>query len=191
MKDLKLLYVPNRKDWRAWLKKNHKKESEIWLVYYKKHTGKDRVPYDDAVEEALCFGWIDSIIRRLDEDRFAQKFTPRKDSSTWSESNIKRIAKLENTGLMTAAGIKMVEIAKKTGKWDKPVKSPDTHELHPEFEKVLKTHPKAKKYFYNLAPSYRKHYTGWISAAKREETLKKRIKEAIALLNKNQKLGMK
>ena len=116
---------------------------------------------------------------------------PRKKTSTWSEPNKKRIAKLENTGLMTKAGIKMVEIAKETGKWDESVNAPNIPELHPEFEKALKSNPLAKNNFDNLAPSYRKHYIGWISAAKREETVKKRINEAIVLLKKNQKLGMK
>jgi uncharacterized protein YdeI (YjbR/CyaY-like superfamily) len=191
MAKLNLLYVNNRRDWRKWLEDNYKKEKEIWLVYYKKHTGKDRVAYEDAVEEALCFGWIDSIIRKLDEDRFAQKFTPRKNTSKWSESNKKRIHKLESSGLMSEAGLQKVKIAKETGKWDEVITPPNLLSMHADFEAALKKNTKATKNFNALAPSYKKQYIGWISVAKKAETRKKRIKEAIELLNMNQKLGLK
>jgi uncharacterized protein YdeI (YjbR/CyaY-like superfamily) len=191
MDQLNLLYVGNRKDWRKWLEKNHSTEKEIWLVYYKKHTGLDRVPYEAAVEEALCFGWIDSIVRRLDEDKFAQKFTPRKNSSKWSELNKARIAKLEKLGILAEAGLKSVEKAKESGKWFETIKPPQTESLDPEFEKELKKNPNANNYFKSLAPSYKKQYVGWISAAKKDETRKKRIMEAIDLLNQNKKLGLK
>lgn len=191
MKELNLLYVFNRQDWRKWLEENHLSKKEIWLVYYKKHTGKDRVDYNDAVEEALCFGWIDSIIRKIDDEKFAQKFTPRKASSNWSESNKKRIAKLEKLGIMSEAGIKSVQSAQETGKWDEIIDFPKLTEIHPDFETALKKHPVASEYFMSLAPSYKKHYVGWISAAKKDETRKRRIKEALDLLNKKQKLGLK
>jgi uncharacterized protein YdeI (YjbR/CyaY-like superfamily) len=185
------LYVNNRKDWRRWLENNHTIEKEIWLVYYKKHTGKDRVPYDDAVEEALCFGWIDSIVTRIDDEKYAQKFTPRKDSSQWSESNKKRIEKLTSLGIMSDEGLKKVKIAKKSGKWDEIIKIPHWDDIHLDFKKALEKNPKANKNFNQLAPSYKKHYIEWITLAKKEETRLNRIKEAIKLLNKNQKLGLK
>ena len=197
MNPLNLLYVSNRKDWRRWLKNNHLTENRTLLhsgvqhVYYKKHTGKDRVPYNDAVEEALCFGWIDSIIRRLDDERFAQKFTPRKDTSKWSESNKKRIAKLEIMGLMTSEGLKKVERAKATGKWNENIEHPFIDKIHPQFETALKNNPLALTNFENLAPSYKRNYNGWIRAAKKEETRRKRIEEAVNLLKENRKLGMK
>ena len=87
MKVSKTLYITNRDDWRKWLEKNHDKEKEIWLIYYKKNTKKTRIPYDDAVEEALCFGWIDSTVKRLDEEKYAQKYTPRNTNRIWSELN--------------------------------------------------------------------------------------------------------
>lgn len=186
-----LIYVSNRKDWREWLEKNHTTEKEIWLVYYKKHTGKDRIPYDDAVEEALCFGWIDSIVRRLDDEKYAQKFTPRKDQSNWSESNKRRIEKMTAQDKMTEAGLIKIKRAKETGKWDEIISSPDLHEVHPDFKNELEKNPKAKENFNRLAPSYQKYYIGWISSAKRDETRNKRIKEALGLLEKNQKLGLK
>jgi uncharacterized protein YdeI (YjbR/CyaY-like superfamily) len=99
------LYVTDRAAWRAWLEANHASEREVWLVYYKKHTRRPRIPYDDAVEEALCFGWIDSVVRRLDEDSYLQKFTPRKAKSNWCESNVKRARKLIAEGRMTKAGL--------------------------------------------------------------------------------------
>src|SRR5688572_6378674 len=100
----KTLYVTSREEWRAWLTKHYQTESEIWLIYYKKHTGKPRISYDDAVEEALCFGWVDSIVKKIDDEAFAQKFTPRRDTSKWSEINIKRVRKLIREGRMTEAG---------------------------------------------------------------------------------------
>lgn len=101
----KTLYVKDRKTWRAWLEENHSKEKEIWLVYPKKHTGKARVPYDEAVEEALCFGWIDSTVKTIDKDSFAQRFSPRKSKSAWSQPNIERMKRLKRQGLMTPAGV--------------------------------------------------------------------------------------
>ncbi|UCE28860.1 MAG: hypothetical protein JSV85_06245 [Candidatus Bathyarchaeota archaeon] len=88
------LYAVGRDDWREWLRRNHDVKKEIWLIYYKKHTGKPSIPYDDSVEEALCFGWVDSTIKRIDDQRFARKFTPRKARSRWSEANKRRARKM-------------------------------------------------------------------------------------------------
>ena len=101
----KSLHVTSRAAWRAWLERNHRRKTEVWLVFFKAHTGKPRVEYDDAVEEALCFGWVDSLVKRLDEERYAQKFTPRKAGSRWSPSNRTRVAKLVREGRMTPAGL--------------------------------------------------------------------------------------
>src|SRR5947199_112773 len=100
-----LLHPTTRAAWRSWLAANHDRETEIWLVYNKRHTGEPRVEYDDAVEEAVCFGWIDSIVRTIDENRYAQKFTPRKAKSKWSVSNIERFARMVREGKMTPAGM--------------------------------------------------------------------------------------
>lgn len=101
----KTLYVTTRKDWRAWLDKNHQKEKEIWLVYYKKHANMPRIPYNDAVEEALCFGWIDSTVKRIDEDKYTQRFSPRSNKSQWSEMNKERARRLIEQKKMTQAGL--------------------------------------------------------------------------------------
>ena len=187
----KELHVTHRQEWRAWLEKNHATEKEVWLIYFKKHTGKPRISYDDAVEEALCFGWIDSIVNKTDEEKYCQKFTPRKEKSSWSELNKKRVEMLIKQGRMTGAGLAKVETAKKNGTWDKILTSKMTFDIPVELEEALSTDAKAREFFSNLSPSYRKQYTGWIAGVKRKETREKRAAEAVKLLNKNQKLGMK
>jgi uncharacterized protein YdeI (YjbR/CyaY-like superfamily) len=184
------LYVTNRQDWRAWLKSNHAKVKEIWLIYFKKHTGRPRIPYDDAVEEALCYGWIDSTIRRLDEDRFAQKFTPRKSKSNWSELNKKRVQKLIRQGRMTKAGMVKVEAARKNGEWDKKPPAAMTFDFPIELAKALSGSKTARDFFDSLSPSFQKQYVGWIASARKPETRQRRAEEALRLLKKKQKLGM-
>jgi uncharacterized protein YdeI (YjbR/CyaY-like superfamily) len=192
MKISKTLYVTNRDDWRAWLEKNHETEKEVWLIYYKKHTNRPRIPYDDAVEEALCFGWIDSIVQKVDDERYAQKFTPRKNSSNWSESNKRRIRKLLKEGKMTQAGRVKIGVgvleAKERSKSERKTKEL----VIPSYlSEALRGNKKAWENFNNLAPSYRRRYVGWIANAKKEETRKSRIREAVELLARNEKLGMK
>src|SRR5437660_4538455 len=105
----KTLYVTNREERRAWLTKHHQSETEVWLIYYKKQSGRPRIPYDHAVEEALCFGWVDSIVKKLDDDKFAQKFTPRRDSTKWSALNKRRLRKLIREGRMTERGLAKID----------------------------------------------------------------------------------
>jgi uncharacterized protein YdeI (YjbR/CyaY-like superfamily) len=108
----------SRQEWRNWLEENHQTSPGIWLVYYKKDSPKPTISYDDAVEEALSFGWIDSTVNKLDDERYMQVFTPRKTGSTWSRLNKNRIGKLDKNGLMMPAGIEKVETAKKDGSWN-------------------------------------------------------------------------
>ena len=186
----KTLYVADRDSWRAWLEENHARETEVWLVYYKKHARRPRIPYDDAVEEALCFGWIDSTVRRLDEDRFLQRFTPRKDAGNWSESNRRRVRKLIAEGKMTEAGLAKIA----DGILDAPpAPKPERKELEvPRFiSEALMKRRKAWENFNRLAPSYRREYVTWITEAKREETRERRLKEAVALLSDGKRLGEK
>jgi len=184
------LYVSNRRDWRKWLEENYNTQNEVWLIYYKKHSGKDRIPYDDAVEEALCFGWIDSIIKKIDDERFAQKFTPRKNNNKWSELNIKRMKKMIKEEKMTDAGLNKFDKTLLNNDRDMKVKSSELT-VPPYLEEVLKNNEKAFLNFNNLAPTYKKQYILWIGDAKKEETRKKRINEAIELLTDNKKLSMK
>ena len=104
----KTLYVANRRQWRSWLAKNYAKKKEVWLVYYRKSSGKLRIPYNDAVEEALCYGWIDSILKSIDKEKFAQRFTPRKPKSNLSEMNKERIRRLIKKRKMTATGLNAI-----------------------------------------------------------------------------------
>jgi uncharacterized protein YdeI (YjbR/CyaY-like superfamily) len=185
------LYVSNRKEWQSWLKKNHSKTKEIWLVYFKKNTGKPSINYADSVEEALCFGWIDGLKKSIDEQKYAYRFTPRKSGSKWSPLNIKLAKKMIEEGKMTQAGLMAFNqmIA-----YDEDIlKARDAKEipLTSEIEKALKANKKAWENFNNLAPSYRKQYVGWLRSAKKQETMERRIEEAIKLLMENKKLGMK
>ncbi len=156
------LYFTSRKEWRDWLKKNYDIKNEVWLIYYKKHTDKPRISYDDAVEEALCFGWIDSIVRRVDDERYAQKFTPRKSGSVWSEANKRRVEKLMREGRMTEAGLVMVREAKERGEWFKRRIRKESV-VPPFMEEALAANKKALENFSKLAPSYQEeiHWVGF------------------------------
>jgi len=189
---MKTVEVKNRAEWRAWLAANHDKEIEIWLVYYKKETGKATIDYEASVEEALCYGWVDSIIKKIDETKYARKFTPRKDDSKWSPSNKKRVEKLIREGVMTEYELQKVETAKQSGKWDAPDQRPKfTFEISAEFAEALSKNEKASETFENLSPSHQKQYLGWIEVAKRPETREKRIQESMRLLAEGRKLGLK
>ena len=191
MRAVRKLYVAKRDDWRAWLERHWDVEKEVWLIFYKRNTGKPSLNYDDAVEEALCFGWIDSIIRKLDDEKFARKFTPRKAQSRWSELNKKRARRMVKEGKMTQAGLKKIREAKKSGEW---FRSPlqRTNRAMPSYViEAFAANEKARENFAKLAKSYQRQYIGWISSAKKEETQKRRLAEAIRLLEKDEKLGMK
>jgi uncharacterized protein YdeI (YjbR/CyaY-like superfamily) len=180
----------NREAWRAWLAENHARETELWLVYYKKHTGKPSVAQPDAVEEALCYGWIDSIVRTIDDERYMQKYTPRKDKSNWSALNKKRVAKLIRQGKMTPAGQAKIDAAKKNGSWSRLDAVEQRAEMPPELEKALGRNKKARAFFEELAPSHKKQYIWWIASAKRDETRKKRVRETVKRLAAGRKPGM-
>lgn len=191
MRRTKELYFTNRKDWRAWLAEHHGTEKEVWLVYHKKDSGKPIMSYDHSVEEALCFGWIDSIITRIDSAKFARKFTPRKVASKWSESNKERVEKMIKEGKMTSAGLAKVQEAKETGKWLKTQPAKKEPTVPSYIEEALAGKKKALSFYNRLAPGYKRIAVAWIDSAKKEETRKKRLAEFIRLLEQNKKLGMK
>ncbi len=189
---MKTQYFETSAAWENWLEKNHQTENELWLVYYKKHTGKPTISYEDSVRTALCYGWIDGLVKSIDEECYARRFTPRKEKSVWSETNKKRVSELLRQGKMKPAGIELVEFAKKNGNWDKVVKRPEIDLTIPEeFENALKNNPAAADYFNQLNKRHQKEYLVWIIMAKRDETRERRINESIRLLNDNQKLGLK
>ena len=182
---LEQLHVRNRRQWRAWLDAHHASSPGVWLVFYKAHTGVKSIAYDEMVREALCFGWIDSLIKRLDDDRYAVKITPRKPTSKWSEPNRKRWAELKDAGLLRPAG----RAAAPTSNTYAP--KPVIPELPAYIAKALETNPKAWQFFRQLAPTYRRDFVVWIHIAKRPETRETRIRESIRLLAAGKKLGLK
>jgi len=180
------LDVPKASDWRSWLSKHHASESGVWLVFHKKDSGLPTISYDDALDEALAFGWIDSIIRKIDERSYARKFTPRKPMSIWSTSNITRVERLKKEGRMSEKGLEA--FARRTGEKSLLEKFDQADLAIPkDFEAALGKNKRAQANFQRFGPSYRKRYLLWISAAKKAETRKKRIGEAVNLISKNVK----
>ena len=183
---LKSFYARNRKAWRKWLEKNHSKSQGVWLIYYKKSSGKERLEYSDAVEEALCFGWIDSTIRPIDHERYMQRFTPRKAKSGWSALNKRRIEKMIKQNLMTRAGLEKIEEAKKSGAWER-LDHIEALQLPEDFEKALAKNKKAKINFENFPQFTKKQFLYRINSAKRPETRKERIKLLVKMAAVNKK----
>jgi uncharacterized protein YdeI (YjbR/CyaY-like superfamily) len=184
------IYISERDDWRDWLAENHDASPGVWLIYYKKHTGIARIAYDDAVEEALCFGWIDSTVRRLDNQRYAQKFVPRRPKSNWSSHNRARAEKLMASGAMAKPGLKKIEAARETGAWDRALEDRVDRPVPPELERVLAADPKAAAEFARLAPTARKYLINWISGAKRQETRDRRAAKAVDRMREGKNPGM-
>jgi uncharacterized protein YdeI (YjbR/CyaY-like superfamily) len=177
--------IRNGGQWRRWLENNHKSSAGVWLVYHKDHTGVSCIGCDESVNEALCFGWVDRLIKRLDEDRYARKFTPRSPTSKWSESNRKRWAELKEAGLLSAAGLRAAPTDHTYAR------RPEIPDLPSELLEALDRNPKARKFFHQLTPTYRRHFVMWIHMAKRPETKERRIRESVALLAAGKKLGLK
>ncbi|TAK63162.1 MAG: hypothetical protein EPO24_04405 [Bacteroidetes bacterium] len=174
------LYLSTRAEWRTWLRKHHKTEKEIWLVYYNKQSGKRRIPYNDAVEEALCFGWIDSTQKKIDADSFAQRFTPRKPKSPWSELNKERAKKLIATKKMTKAGFAALGNA-----LEQPFTFP------PDILKTIKADKATWKYFRQFPESYQRIRISFIAGArKRPEVFKKRLSYFIKMTAQNKTFGI-
>lgn len=185
MAELTTLLVTTRRQWRAWLTKHHASSPGVWLVFHKAHTGVKSIPYEDMVREALCFGWIDSLIKRLDDDRYALKVTPRQPTSKWSEINRKRWLELEAAGRLASAGL----AAAPTNNTYAP--RPVVPDLPAYIAKALKVNSRAWKFFRELSPTHRRDFVVWIHMAKRPETRARRIRESISLLAAGKKLGLR
>jgi len=180
----KEFYAANRKAWRRWLEKNHDREESVWLIIYKKDSTKPSVYYPEAVEEALCFGWIDSKANKRDSESRFQYFARRNPRSKWSQLNKQRVKKLIQSGHMQKAGLAMIELAKKTGTWT-ALKEIDAIKIPGDLQKAFQRNKTAHKNFNAFPPSSRKIILLWIQDARRPETRKQRIMETVALASKN------
>jgi uncharacterized protein YdeI (YjbR/CyaY-like superfamily) len=185
-KTLKTYDAGTLEQWRVWLADHHDSEPEVWLVFHKRDTGRASIAYEDAVDEALCFGWVDSLVKRLDDARYARKFTPRKPDSKWSTVNRNRYAQLKASGRLMPAGLNRPP-TDRSGDAPKPSLS----QFPTYIQEALSNHPAAGRYFQSLAPSYRRMYIGWIDSAKQQATKMRRLDEAIRLLAAGKKLGLK
>lgn len=168
----------SRAQWRRWLEKNHDRANEIWIEFVKAHTGRRTFAYAEAVEEAICFGWIDTTVRRIDDETYMQRFTPRSNDRNWSKINIERFDRMEAEGKMTDAGR-----ARRAAKLERPKNRLQADDPVPELiAEALAKRPKAAAFFETLAPGYRRDYLRWIAEPKRQETREKRLREAMEKL---------
>lgn len=185
-KEVAMYYPTSQKDWRVWLEKNHELEASIWLVYYKASSEMPSLSWSEAVDEALCFGWIDSTKKNIDHEKYMQYFSKRKPKSNWSRVNKEKIEILRHNGKMTKAGLRSVEIAKENGSWT----FLDTVEalVVPEDLLVaLKKYTNAMQYYQSLSNSIKKQLLYWVLSAKRKETREKRILEIAINASEKQK----
>lgn len=190
MTKIKTLFVKNNSEWRKWLKNNHRKEKEIWLVHYKKHSGMQGISYKNALEEAICFGWIDSKMKSLDGEKFILRYSPRNKKSLWSEINKNTALKMIKDGKMTEQGFTTIEEAKQNGNWASAYTSKKKPTIPQDLKKALSKSENAWNNFNSFSNSSQFQYIFWINNAKLEETRKKRIVEVVKRANKNKKPGI-
>jgi uncharacterized protein YdeI (YjbR/CyaY-like superfamily) len=196
LKNLDTLHFNCRDDFRKWLELNHDKSHGFWMIFYKSQKKRENITYEEALEEAICFGWIDSIVKKIDDEIYIRKFTPRIDFKNWSDANIKRVVKLIENGRMNEAGLNKIDVNLNILNKDKD-DQPNINLLKnkieiPDFilEEFTRNEP-ALINFMQFSPSYKRNYIQWIMNASREETRYIRIKESIKLLKENKKLGLK
>ncbi|MBL8229268.1 MAG: YdeI/OmpD-associated family protein [Bryobacterales bacterium] len=182
------VYAESREAWRQWLLTNHAKRASVWLVYYKKDSGIPSVRYSEAVEEALCFGWIDSRVQSIDEKRYRQHFTVRKPRSVWSGINKGRVEKLRAQGLIMPAGLRAIETAKANGSWES-LNAAEALEMPPDLIAALDSVPGARRNFDAWSQSQRQILLQWIASAKRAETRVRRIAETAESAGRNVRPG--
>lgn len=185
-KEIETFYPTSQQQWRQWLEENHRSKQAVWLVHYKKKSGVPTISWSEAVDEALCFGWIDSVRKTLDSETFVQFFSKRKPNGTWSKVNKEKIRQLVEAGLMTQAGLESIETAKQNGSWtilDEVEELILPNDLEIEFN----TQPGSKDFFLSLSRSVRKAMLQWLVLAKQPETRQKRIREIVELAAQKQK----
>lgn len=178
------VHPKSRAEWRKWLEKNHTRKEGIWLISYKKATGKPRVDYDESVEEALCFGWIDSKGNKLDDERTMLWFAPRRAGTGWSKLNKERVAKLIKAKRIAPAGLAKINAARKDGSWN-ALDSVEALEIPSDLEKAFSKNETARRYFEAFPRSAKRAILVWISNAKKSETRAKRIEETVTKAEQN------
>ena len=180
------LYFKTANEWRSWLHQNHDSSNGVYLIFYKVSSNKPSMRWEEAVKVALCYGWIDSTVKRLTDEKRQQYFTPRKPKSVWSKLNKSYIKELTKEKLIHPSGKASIKIAKANGSWD-ALNNVDNEVIPTNLQKAFDANPQAFTNYKNFAPSYRRGYLYWLYAAKREGTQQKRITEIIRLCNLNLK----
>jgi uncharacterized protein YdeI (YjbR/CyaY-like superfamily) len=181
-------YFKTREEWRRWLEKHHDKQTEIWLIHYRKHSGKPGVRHEEAVEEALCFGWIDGQLKKIDDEKFRLRYCPRRPKSPWSRINREKAERMIRAGQMSAAGLARIEEAKKAGLWQRAYTNRVRERMPSDLKAALSKNREAWDNFRNFANTYRNMYIGWVVSAKTAETRKKRIDRIVEQSSENKKL---
>lgn len=184
MKNKPLLYFKNDKEWRKWLHENHAVSNGVYLIFYKVASVTESMRWEEAVKVAICYGWIDSTVKKLDEERRQQLFTPRKEKSVWSKVNKTYIKKLLTENLMHESGLKKIEIAKQNGSWES-LDAVENLEIPDDLQNAFNNHNLAYTNYNNFSKSYKKSYLYWLNQAKRETTRQDRILKIIELCKKN------
>ena len=185
----KTFFAQDAAAWRAWLEANHATEREVWLVLLKTRVQRASVRYAEAVEEALCFGWIDGMLRRIDDARHMIRFTPRKTGSVWAASNKARVERLIVEGRMRPEGLALVEEAKRRGEWDRADEREDVKTVPDDLAAALAVDARVREAWERLAPSHKKLYLSWIGEAKRPETRARRVAETVRRAAEGRRLG--
>jgi uncharacterized protein YdeI (YjbR/CyaY-like superfamily) len=179
----------NREEWRAWLQDYHATQKEAWLIISKKRAAAPGLTYEEAVEEAVCFGWIDGSMRGGDGEAFTLRFSPRKSRSIWSESNKRRAKRLIEQGRMAEAGLATIREARENGEWDRATEREDTANLPPDLEVALEGHEMGRSNWNQLTSSQKRQYIYWITSARTEATRQRRVQETVRLVAENKKPG--
>lgn len=182
-----ILLFTTPSEWEQWLAKHHTDTKAVWLQFYKKASGKVSINYDQALDEALCYGWIDGLVNSYDEESYIQRFTPRRPKGNWSKRNTEHIARLVKLGKMKAGGLAQVEAAKKDGRWEAAYASPANIKIPEDFLKELDRNKKAKAFFATLNRSNFYYIAYHLATAKKPETLERRKKKILKMLEKGEK----
>jgi uncharacterized protein YdeI (YjbR/CyaY-like superfamily) len=184
------LHVSSPRQWRKWLEQNNSKETEIWLEICKKGSTVSGISYEDALNEALCFGWIDGKMKSVNKDMYVLRFSPRRKNSIWSRANRKRAERLMADGRMRKPGLAAIEQARANGRWSSAYSSKEKAETPPDLERRLSQNPQARHNFQGMANSYQRMYIRWILDAKRPKTRSRRIEEVVRRVEQDIRPGI-